>query len=135
MPTLRYNPGMPEVLKREPDPRTLAQMLHDENLRYLALQGLKRCLNAERHYVVDGQVETETDFKTIALAAKVLIEYSDGPPTKYFEVQLKSGAKKGRTVEETNELIRRALRLPPGSEVRVIERMKARGEMPSDAQP
>ena len=101
----------------------LTTLLEKNNCREMAVKALKQALRATRSFAQNGQTVTEADHKTRAYAATVLLAYSDGRPVERQTIQVSSGEKQ-LSHEARAEAIARALRLPAGTGLKILERKR-----------
>ncbi len=102
---------------------SLAKLLQDKNLRTQAVEALGRCLHADRHFIHDGEVVLEKDYKTQAFAAQIILAYTDGRPPQRHKLVLENEGDKGMSDEEIGLLMGRALRLPEARTRKIMERV------------
>ena len=106
----------------------LAAILEAADCRALAVRALKEALNAHRSFSQNGKTVTEPDYKTRVHAAAILLAYTDGKPVERQMIQFSDQSTR-LSDEEHNEMIARALRLPPGRCKAILEaKAKAIGD-------
>ena len=101
----------------------LTTLLEKNNCRAMAVTALTEALAATRSFSQNGETKTEPDHKTRAYAATILLGYSDGRPIDRQMIQVSSGEKQ-LSHEARAEAIARALRLPAGTGLKILERKR-----------